>query len=171
MGKGSTMAVVQRIAPCLWFDVQAEEAARFYVSIFKNSSIGTIARYGKAGYEVHHRPEGSVMTVAFTLDGQDFLALNGGPLFKFNEAVSLMVRCENQEEIDYYWDKLGKGGGGEPAPCGWLKDKFGLSWQIVPPDMDKYMTGDRAKSDRAMAAVMQMKKLDIAAIRRAYEGG
>jgi len=164
------MANVQRIAPCLWFDNQAEEAARFYVSIFKNSSLGAIARYGKAGFEVHHRPEGSVMTVAFTLDGQEFLGLNGGPLFKFNEAVSLMVRCETQDEIDYYWSKLGTAGGGDDGPCGWLKDRFGLSWQIVPPDMDKYMTGDRAKADRAMAAVMQMKKLDIAAIRRAYEG-
>src|SRR5256885_5216813 len=127
------MANVQRIAPCLWFDNQAEEAARFYVSIFKNSSLGAIARYGKAGFEVHRRPEGSVMTVAFTLDGQDFLGLNGGSLFKFNEAVSLMVRCESQAEIDYYWDKLGEGGGGTPGPCGWLKDRFGLSWQIVPP--------------------------------------
>ena len=110
------------------------------------------------------------MTVAFTLDGQGFLALNGGPLFTFSEAVSLMVRCESQEEIDYYWDKLGEGDGGTPGPCGWLKDRYGLSWQIVSSDMDKYLTGDPAGADRAMAAVMEMKKLDIAAIRRAYEG-
>ncbi len=162
------MANLRRIAPCLWFDNQAEEAAHFYVSIFKNSSIGAIARYGKAGFEHHHKPAGSVMTVAFALDGQEFLTLNGGPLFKFNEAVSLMVNCETQDEIDYYWDKLGAGGDPNAKMCGWLKDKFGLSWQIVPADMDEIMGGDPEKASRAMAAVIEMKKLDMAAIRRAY---
>jgi predicted 3-demethylubiquinone-9 3-methyltransferase (glyoxalase superfamily) len=162
------MATLQRFSTCLWFDRQAEDAARHYVSIFKNSSIGNIARYGKAGFDRHHMPEGSVMTVAFTLDGREFLALNGGPLFKFNEAVSLMVNCANQDEIDYYWDKLGAGGDPNAKVCGWLKDKFGLSWQIVPADMAEMMGGDPEKANRAMAAVMQMKKLDIDAIWRAY---
>lgn len=164
------MATINKIVPCLWFNTEAEEAARFYVSIFKNSSIGGISHYGKAGLEVHGRPIGSVMTVAFTLEGQDFLALNGGPLFKFNEAVSLMVRCDSQEEIDYFWDKLGTTGGGEDGPCGWLKDKYGLSWQIVPANMP-WLMADGERSDRAMAAVMQMKKLDMAALERAYGGG
>lgn len=163
------MATINKIAPCLWFDDQGEEAARFYVSIFKNSSIGAISHYGKAGQDVHGRPVGSVMTVAFTLEGQDFLALNGGPLFKFNEAVSLMVRCETQAEIDYYWDKLGTAGGGEDSVCGWLKDKYGLSWQIAPANMP-WLAGGGERSDRAMAAVMQMKKLDIATLERAYNG-
>jgi predicted 3-demethylubiquinone-9 3-methyltransferase (glyoxalase superfamily) len=163
------MAIVNKIAPCLWFDDQAEEAARFYVSVFPNSSVGAIGHYGKAGFEIHKRPQGSVMTVAFTLDGQEFLALNGGPLFKFNEAVSLMVRCETQDEIDYFWSKLGTAGGGEDGPCGWLKDKFGLSWQIAPANMPWLMSDDE-RSDRAMAALMQMKKLDMTALERAYDG-
>jgi predicted 3-demethylubiquinone-9 3-methyltransferase (glyoxalase superfamily) len=164
------MATLRKIAPCLWFDNQAEEAARFYVSVFPNSSVGAISHYGKAGFETHGRKEGSVMTVAFTLNGQDFLALNGGPHFKFNEAVSLMVPCETQAEIDHYWNKLGTGGGGEDGPCGWLKDKYGLSWQIVPANMP-WLAGGGERSDRAMAAVMQMKKLDMAALERAYSGG
>jgi predicted 3-demethylubiquinone-9 3-methyltransferase (glyoxalase superfamily) len=163
------MATINKIAPCLWFDNQGEEAARFYVSIFKNSAVGAISHYGKAGFEMHRRKEGSVMTVAFTLDGQEFLALNGGPLFKFNEAVSLMAPCETQAEIDYYWDKLGTAGGGEDGPCGWLKDKYGLSWQIAPANMP-WLARDGEGSDRAMAALMQMKKLDIAALERAYNG-
>ena len=158
--------IISKIAPCLWFDDQAEDAAGFYVSVFPNSSIGTISRYGKAGYEIHKRPEGSVMVVSFTLDGMEFRALNGGPLFKFNEAISLEVRCQTQDEIDYYWGKLGTAGGGEDGPCGWLKDKYGLSWQIVPANMP-WLTGD-ARDDRAMAALMQMKKLDMAALDRAY---
>ena len=162
------MARIQRIAPCLWFDTEAEPAARYYVSIFRNSSVGRIAHYRKAGFEIHRKPEGSVMTVAFTLDGQEFLALNGGPQFKFNESVSLMVQCETQDEIDYHWEKLGAGGDPNAQVCGWLKDKFGLSWQVVPANTDEYMAGEPKKSERAIAAVMKMKKLDIAAIERAY---
>lgn len=162
------MATIAKIAPCLWFDNQAEEAARFYVSVFPNSSMGTISRYGNAGREIHKRPEGSVMVVSFVLDGCAFRALNGGPLFKFSEAISLEVRCQTQDEIDHYWTKLGTTGGGEDGPCGWLKDKYGLSWQIVPANIP-WLTGD-ARSDRAMAAVMQMKKIDKAALERAYNG-
>src|SRR5215813_15547360 len=124
------MPSIQKITPCLWFDNQAEEAARFYVSLFNNSAIGTITRYGKEGFEVHGRPAGSVMTVSFRLEGQEFTALNGGPHFKFNEAISFVVHCETQEEADYYWDKLLAGG--SPVQCGWLKDRFGVFWQIVP---------------------------------------
>src|SRR5687767_12461456 len=126
------MAKLQRIAPCLWFADEAEEAANFYVGIFPNSRVRTITRYGKAGQEFHRKPEGSVMTVEFELDGQSFTGLNGGPLFKFNEAISFQVTCETQAEIDRYWEKLGEGGDPEAQQCGWLKDKFGLSWQIVP---------------------------------------
>jgi predicted 3-demethylubiquinone-9 3-methyltransferase (glyoxalase superfamily) len=165
------MAKIQRIAPCLWFDNQAEEAAKLYVRIFKNSKITAISRYSKAGFEVHRRPEGSVLTVAFKLDGQPFTALNGGPLFKFNEAVSLQVYCTTQKEIDYYWARLGDGGDPEAQQCGWLKDKFGLSWQVVPPGMEKMLKDHKsAKAQRAMAAVMQMKKFDIAALKRAARG-
>src|SRR3954470_17448704 len=121
----------QKIAPCLWYDTQAEDAAKFYVSIFKNKKIGRVAHYSKEGFEIHKRPAGSVMTVEFELDGQRFLALNGGAIFKLNEAVSFQVFCEDQKEIDHYWEKL-QASGGEPGPCGWLKDKFGLSWQVVP---------------------------------------
>ena len=163
------MATIQRIAPCLWFDDQAEEAARYYVSIFKNSSINAITRYGKAGFELHKRPEGSVQCVAFMLDGQSFLALNGGPMFKFSEAVSLMVNCADQKEIDYYWDRLGAGGDPKAQVCGWLKDRFGLSWQIVPSKIVEWQT-DPARAERVMNVVMQSKKLDCAALQRAYEG-
>ena len=165
------MAFVQKITPCLWFDNQAEEAARFYVSLFKSSAIGTISRYGKEGVEVHGRPAGSVMTVSFRLEGQEFTALNGGPHFKFTEAISFVVRCETQTEVDYYWDKLGEGGDERARQCGWLKDKFGVSWQIVPTALFEMMAGtDREKSWRAMRAMLQMKKLDLAALRQAYEG-
>src|SRR5262245_21480115 len=123
---------VKKIAPCLWFDDQAEEAANFYTSIFKNSKIINISRYGKEGFEIHGRPAGSVMTVAFELDGQKFTALNGGPVFKFNEAVSFQVSCQSQEEVDYFWGKLSEGGDKNAQQCGWLKDKYGVSWQIVP---------------------------------------
>jgi predicted 3-demethylubiquinone-9 3-methyltransferase (glyoxalase superfamily) len=164
------MASVQKISPCLWFDGQGEEAARFYVSIFKNSRIGTISRFGKEGFEIHGRPEGSAMVVTFYLDGQEFAALNGGPHFKFNEAISLMVRCASQAEIDYFWDKLGAGGDPKAQQCGWLKDKYGLSWQIVPTDMEEMMTStDRAKSGRVMNALLKMKKLDLAALQKAYD--
>jgi predicted 3-demethylubiquinone-9 3-methyltransferase (glyoxalase superfamily) len=160
--------ITSKIVPCLWFDDQAESAARFYASVFPNSAVGAISRYGKAGHDIHKRPERSVMVVSFTLDGTEMRALNGGPLFKFTEAISLEVRCETQDEIDYFWAKLGTAGGGEDGPCGWLKDKFGLSWQIVPANMPQLM-GD-ARSDRAMAAIMQMKKIDMAALERAFNG-
>jgi predicted 3-demethylubiquinone-9 3-methyltransferase (glyoxalase superfamily) len=161
----------KRIAPCLWFDNEAEEAAKYYVSIFKNSKITHVARYGKAGNEIHGRPEGSVMVVSFELDGQPFTAMNGGPLFKFNEAVSLQVYCDTQQEIDYYWDKLRAGGDEQAQQCGWLKDKFGLSWQIVPAIMEK-MFKDHAseKSERVMTAMLQMKKLDIKKLEQAHAG-
>jgi len=165
------MAKIQRIAPCLWFDSQAEEAAKFYVGIFKDSKITAISRYSKAGFEIHRRPEGSVMTVAFKLDGQPFTALNGGPIFKFNEAVSLQVYCATQKEIDHYWQRLGEGGDPRARQCGWLKDKFGLSWQVAPAGMEKMLKDHRsAKAQRVMAAVMQMKKFDLAALKRAYDG-
>ena len=165
------MANFQRISACLWFDDQAEEAARFYTSIFKNSRIVNITRFGKAGFEVHGRPEGSVMTVVFALEGHEITALNGGPLFKFTEAISLQVFCENQKEIDYYWDKLTAGGDPTAQQCGWLKDKFGLSWQVVPATMAD-MFGEKAtpESERAMAAMLEMKKIDMAEIERAYRG-
>jgi len=164
------MTIAQhKITPCLWFDTQAEEAAKFYCSIFKNSMIGKISRYGKAGQDVHHKPPGSVMVVEFELDGQPFVGLNGGPNFKFDEAVSFQIHCDTQEEIDYYWSKLTAGG--QEGPCGWLKDKFGLSWQVVPSVIPKMMTdADSAKSDRVMNAFMKMKKLDLATLQRAYEG-
>jgi predicted 3-demethylubiquinone-9 3-methyltransferase (glyoxalase superfamily) len=161
----------QRITPCLWFADEAEEAARFYTGIFKNSRITTITRYGSAGHEVHGRPAGSVMVVVFELDGQTFTALNGGPLFKFNEAISLQVNCETQEEIDYYWEKLSAGGDPQAQQCGWLKDRYGLSWQVVPSNMDELFKHDGSPgAERAMEAMLRMKKIDIAELRRAYEG-
>jgi len=160
-----------KIAPCLWFDNQAEEAAKFYVRIFKKSKIRKITRYGEAGYEIHKRPAGSVMTVEFELEGQPFTALNGGPLFKFNEAVSLQVLCKTQKEIDYYWEKLGAGGDPNAQQCGWLKDRYGLSWQVVPADALQLLGEPKSKkSQRAFAAMMEMKKMDIAALKRAYDG-
>jgi predicted 3-demethylubiquinone-9 3-methyltransferase (glyoxalase superfamily) len=160
----------QKIAPCLWFDGRAEEAAKFYVSIFPNSHIVDIAHYGDVGQDVHGQKPGTVMTVAFELDGQSFLGLNAGPLFKFNEAVSFQVYCDTQKEVDRYWAGLTTGGG-EEGSCGWLKDKFGLSWQVVPSSVLQMMTSkDRPKADRAMGAMMQMKKLDIAELEAAYEG-
>ncbi len=162
---------MNRISPCLWFDSQAEEAANFYVGIFRNSRILRIARYPRAGNEVHHRPAGSVMTVEFELDSFPVLALNGGPVFKFNEAVSLTVDCATQQEVDYFWEKLSAGGDGNAQACGWLKDKYGLSWQVVPSMMPEMMTDpDRAKVERAFAAMMEMKKLDIAALKKAFDG-
>jgi len=156
---------MQKISPFLWFDNQAEEAANFYVSVFKNGKIKKIARYGEAG----PGPKGSVMTVAFELDGQEFTALNGGPQFKFNEAVSFVVRCATEAEVDDYWDKLSQGG--QTQACGWLKDRFGLSWQVVPNALIELATDpDPAKSQRVMRAMMQMTKIDIATLRQAYEG-
>jgi predicted 3-demethylubiquinone-9 3-methyltransferase (glyoxalase superfamily) len=160
----------QKITPCLWFDTQAEEAANFYARIFDNSRIKGISRYGEAGREIHGREAGSVMVVEFELDGQSFVALNGGPQFKFNEAISLQVHCETQEEIDYFWSKLTHAGA--EGQCGWLKDKYGLSWQIVPTLLPQIMkNADRAKINRLMNAVMQMKKFDIAALQRASGQG
>lgn len=165
------MANPQRITPCLWFDNQAEEAAQYYVSIFKNSRIRDIGRYGEAGQEIHGRPPGSVMVVEFELDGQTFTALNGGPIFQFNEAVSLQIACETQDEVDYYWDKLTQGGDEKAQQCGWLKDKYGLSWQVVPTIVPKLLNDPNSeKSQRAFAAIMQMKKPDIEAMKRAYDG-
>ena len=166
------MQFKQKITPCLWFDTQAEEAANFYVGIFENSRITTIARYGKAGTEVHGKPAGSVMTVAFELEGLPFTALNGGPIFKFNEAISLQIYCQSQEEVDHFWNKLSAGGDPKSQQCGWLKDKFGVSWQVVPTALlDMITSPDAARSQRAFGAMMPMKKLDIAALRRAFDGG
>jgi len=160
---------MQKITPCLWFDDKAEEAAKFYVSIFKHSKFGHMTRYGEAGAEVSGRPRGSVMTVTFELEGQEFVALNGGPLFKFTEAVSFMVKCNSQTEIDDMWSKLSEGG--EEGPCGWLKDKYGLSWQIVVPAWNEMLRDkDTEKSERAMAAILQMSKPDLQRVQQAYEG-
>ncbi len=156
---------MQKISPCLWFDNQAEEAAKFYVSIFKNSKITGISYYGEAG----PGPKGSVMVVTFQLNGEDFMGLNGGPIFKFTEAVSLVVKCEDQKEIDDYWEKLSAGG--KPGVCGWLKDKYGLSWQIVPAKIGELLQGGQSKSNRVMAEVMKMTKIDIAALERAFAKG
>ena len=165
------MQKIQKISPCLWFDDQGEEAASFYTSIFKNSKITEIARYGEAGREHHGKEPGSVMTVAFELDGQKFTALNGGPIFKFNEAVSFQVYCESQEELDYFWEKLSDHGDENAQQCGWLKDGFGVSWQIVPAILPELLQDpDPAKGQRVMAALMQMKKLDIAALKKAHQG-
>jgi predicted 3-demethylubiquinone-9 3-methyltransferase (glyoxalase superfamily) len=162
---------MKNITTCLWFEDQAEEAATFYTSIFKNSKIKHTSRYGEAGKEHHRRPVGSVMVVSFELNGMEFTALNGGPLFKFNEAISLQVMCESQEEVDYFWEKLGQGGDPKAQQCGWLKDKFGLSWQINPTAMIEIMSGpDTEKAQRVMGAVMQMKKLDIPTILKAADG-
>lgn len=161
----------QQITPCLWFDTEAEAAARFYVSVFPDAAIETIAYYGKEGFDVHGKPAGSVLTVSFRLLGQSFVALNGGPHFKFSEAVSFIVSCEDQAEIDRYWAALGAGGDLKAQQCGWLKDRFGLSWQIVPRELPAMMSGpDGARSERVMKALLSMKKLDLAALTRAYEG-
>lgn len=165
------MIHTQKITPNLWFDTNAEQAVNFYVNVFKNSSIGHITRYGKEGYEIHKMPEGSILTIQFTIEGQNFLALNGGPVFKFNEAVSFIIYCDTQEEIDYYWDKLTPGGDPNAQQCGWLKDKFGLSWQVAPTVLDKMLTdSDREKTEWVMAAFMPMKKLDIKTLEKAYNG-
>jgi predicted 3-demethylubiquinone-9 3-methyltransferase (glyoxalase superfamily) len=165
------MQDIQRITPCLWFDDQAEEAAGFYTAIFKNSRIVSITRYGEAGHEVHGRAAGTVMTVAFELDGQAFTALNGGPLFKFNEAISFQVSCATQEEVDYYWEKLSDGGDERAQQCGWLKDKYGVSWQVVPTILLEMINDpDSENSQRAVEAMLQMKKIDIDTLRQAYAG-
>jgi predicted 3-demethylubiquinone-9 3-methyltransferase (glyoxalase superfamily) len=165
------MPRIQRITPCLWFDDQAEEAARFYIAIFKGSRIVHVTRYGEAGREVHGKAPGTVLTVAFELEGHAFTALNGGPQFKFNEAISFQVHCETQEEVDYYWQRLSEGGDPRAQQCGWLKDKYGVSWQVVPTALIEMLSDpDHGKSERAMSAMLQMKKLDIDKLRRAYAG-
>lgn len=161
---------IQKITPFLWFDNQAEQAANYYVSVFKNSKMGQVTRYGKEGYEIHGMDEGSVMTVDFDIENQKFIALNGGPVFKFNEAISFQVLCDSQKELDYYWEKLSEGGDKNAQQCGWLKDKYGVSWQIVPRVLyNLILDKDQLKSQRVMKAMLQMKKLDIQTLIQAYE--
>jgi len=161
--------IIQKITPCLWFDDKAEEAARFYTSIFPDSSIGEISRYDESSSQVSGQPAGSVLTVEFSLSGQDFTALNGGPVFKFSEAVSFQVSCDTQEEVDMYWSKLSAVS--EAEQCGWCKDKYGLSWQIVPTILPKLLADpDKEKSGRVMMAMLQMKKIDVAGLQKAYDG-
>jgi len=158
----------QKITPCLWFDDQAEEAINFYVSVFPNSMIETVTRYGPAGAQASGRPEGTVMTILFQLDGQEFLALNGGPVFTFSPAISFMVNCRTQEEIDDLWEKLSEGG--EIQQCGWLQDRYGMSWQIVPTVLGEMLKDkDAEKGERVMKAMLQMKKIDIRTLEQAYE--
>ena len=162
---------MSKFTPCLWFDEQAEEAVEFYTGIFPNSKVLAVSRYGEAGQEVHRKQAGSVMTIAFELDGQRFTALNGGPLFRFNEAISFQVDCADQREVDYYWEQLGAGGDPAAQQCGWLKDKYGASWQVVPKVLIEMLgDGGSERSQRVMGAMMAMRKLDIAQLRRAYEG-
>jgi predicted 3-demethylubiquinone-9 3-methyltransferase (glyoxalase superfamily) len=163
------MSKIQRITPCLWFDSEAEDAAKFYVSVFEHSRITRISHYGNEGQAIHGRPAGSVLTVDFELDGSNFTALNGGPSFRFTEAVSLQVVCETQEEIDRYWAGLADGGDPKAQQCGWLKDRYGLSWQIVPAVLPSLIDDeDRKKADRTMRALLGMKKLDIGELKAAH---
>jgi predicted 3-demethylubiquinone-9 3-methyltransferase (glyoxalase superfamily) len=162
---------IQRITPFLWFNSQAEAAVNFYTSIFRNSKILTTTRYGEEGAAASGRPKGTIMTVAFQLDGQNFVALNGGPIFKFTEAISFVVNCESQDEVDHFWEKLSEGGDEKAQQCGWLKDKYGLSWQVVPAVLPDLLSDpDPEKSRRVMKALLQMKKIDIETLRRAAEG-
>jgi predicted 3-demethylubiquinone-9 3-methyltransferase (glyoxalase superfamily) len=166
--KGKPMDKIQKISPFLWFDDQAEEAVTFYLGIFRNSKINKTARYSEAGREFHHKEPGSVMTIAFELEGQPFTALNGGPMFKFSQAISFVIKCQTQDEIDHYWDKLSEGGDAKARQCGWLKDKFGVSWQVVPNNLSELLGGsDPAKSQRAMQALLRMKKLKLEELQRA----
>jgi len=161
---------MQKISSCLWFDNNAEEAVQFYVSIFKNSKIGNVTHYGKEGYDIHKKKEGTVMTIDFEIEGQKFLALNGGPIFRFNEAISFQIYCETQDEVDYYWDKLTEGGDKNAQVCGWLKDKFGVSWQVVPNVLVKMLQDkDSKKTENVMRVMLQMQKLDINALTKAYQ--
>jgi predicted 3-demethylubiquinone-9 3-methyltransferase (glyoxalase superfamily) len=165
------VAVINKITPCLWFDDQAEAAVAFYTAIFKKSKVVTVSRYGEAGKEIHGKAPGSVMVVAFELEGQTFTALNGGPEFKFSEAISFQVNCDTQEETDHYWTKLSAGGDPSAQQCGWLKDRYGVSWQIVPTALVEMLGDpDAGKSQRVMTAMLRMKKIDIAELRRAYAG-
>jgi predicted 3-demethylubiquinone-9 3-methyltransferase (glyoxalase superfamily) len=161
--------MMQKITTNLWFDGNAEEAVNFYSSIFKDSKIGNILRYGKEGYEIHGMPEGAVMTIDFEIFGQHFVALNGGTQFKFNESISFIIRCENQEEVDYYWEKLGAGGDENAKVCGWLKDKYGVSWQIIP-SLLYVLLKNKEKSARVMNALLKMKKLNLQELQNAYDG-
>lgn len=162
---------LQKITPCLWFDTQAEDAAQFYCAIFPNSQILQISRYGEAGYEIHRKRAGSILTVSFELDGQAFTALNGGPEFRFNPAISFQVACDNQPELDRYWDALSAGGEEQAQQCGWLQDRYGVSWQIIPTGLPAMMCdADSRKSERVMNALLQMKKLDIAKLQQAFDG-
>jgi predicted 3-demethylubiquinone-9 3-methyltransferase (glyoxalase superfamily) len=162
------MPHIHKISPCLWFDDQAEDAAAFYTAIFENSRIVKVSRYGEVGKEIHGKPPGTVMTVEFELDGQAFTALNGGPMFKFSEAVSFQVNCDTQKEVDYYWERLSDGGDETAQRCGWLKDRFGVSWQVVPRILAEMITDpDTEKSQRVFAAMLQMKKIDIDVLKRA----
>jgi len=154
----------------LWFDDNAEEAVQFYLSIFKNSKVGNVTHYGKEGFEIHKKKEGSVMTIDFEIEGQKFLALNGGPIFKFNEAISFQIYCETQDDVDYYWNKLTEGGDKNAQVCGWLKDKFGVSWQVVPNILVKMLQDkDSKKTENVMRVMLQMQKLDIKALTKAYQ--
>lgn len=162
---------IQKITPNFWFDMNAEEAVNFYTSVFKNSKVGRTAYYTHAGKEIHGIDAGKVLTIEFQIEGQDFLALNGSPAFPYTEAVSFIVNCESQDEIDYYWDKLTDGGDEKAQACGWLKDQFGVSWQVVPTELNNMIVdADTEKVERVMEALMPMKKLDLNALRRAYEG-
>jgi predicted 3-demethylubiquinone-9 3-methyltransferase (glyoxalase superfamily) len=162
------MITTQKITPNLWFSTQAEEAVNFYRTVFRNSAIGRITRYGKEGFEIHRMPEGTILTIEFQLEGQQFVALNGGPVFKFNEAISFIINCESQEEIDYYWEKLTAGGDPAAQQCGWLKDKFGLSWQVTSPRLTELLQDQHSeKSQRVMKAMLQMKKIDIGELEKA----
>lgn len=161
--------ITQKIISNLWFDDHAEEAVKFYTSVFKHSKIGRITRYTEEGFEFHKKPAGSVMTVEFVIEGQEFVALNGGPVFQFNEAISFVINCDDQEEVDYYWDKLREGGDENAQVCGWLKDKFGVSWQVVPVVLnDMIQDTDITRANKAMHAMLRMKKIDIAALEKAY---
>ena len=163
------MAKLQKITPCLWFDTAAEEAVNFYISVFENGRIHKTTRYTEEGFEVHGRPAGSVMTIEYELDGTKFTALNGGPMFRFNEAVSFQIGCSTQEEIDHFWSKLSAGG--EEGPCGWLKDRFGLSWQVVPVRLAEMLADpDAQKVERVTRAFLQMRKFDLDELEAAYEG-
>ncbi len=164
------MASIKKLTSCLWFDGNAEEAAKFYVSVFKSGKLGRISHYPNEGQDVHLQPEGRVLVVEFELDGQQFLGLNGGPQFKFTEAVSFIIACDTQQEIDYYWEKL-TADGGQPSQCGWLKDKYGLSWQVAPSKIGDWLTDpDKKKSARVFAAIMPMGKIDLATLEKAYNG-
>lgn len=165
------MHVTRKLTPCLWFDRQAEEAAAFYISIFPHSKITQVTRYADTGHEVHQGLAGTIMTVAFELDGQPFTALNGGPVFTFSEAISFQINCESQDEVDHYWERLSAGGDPAAQQCGWLKDRFGVSWQVVPTILSELISdADSARAQRVTAALLHMKKLDIAALQQAYDG-